>query len=304
MSTLTSWTAALCLFAACAEPAQPTEPASGVATSPTPAASDMWIERADGQAEPPVQELSLGLSHAAWSELLARHVHGDRVNYAGFATERAALDAYIASLCAVSPAELARAPRRERFAFWINVYNAHVVALVLEAYPIASIRDLDRDTGSIWKRRFIALGAHDPEGKGQKLSLDVVEHEILRPRFEDARVHAAINCAAESCPALRAEAFEPARLEEQLDEQARAWLADASRNRFDAEKRRLQVSALFDWFAQDFARDAGSVPAWIARFAPSSEAAWIEAELAQGKELELETLAYSWKLNDLAPERR
>ena len=108
------------------------------------------------------------------------------------------------------------------------------------------------------------------------------------------------NCASESCPPLAPEAFRADLLDQQLDALVRAWLADASLNRFDRERRRVEVSEIFDWFAADFERDAGSVRAWIARYAPSAEAAWLKDD---GK-LELRTLPYSWKLNAVPQARR
>lgn len=232
-------------------------------------------------------------THAAWTSVLDAHVQGDRFDYAALARDRGPLDAYLAELATVTRAQLEAWTRAQRYAFWINAYNAFTVHLIVDAYPVASIKDLGSMLSPVWKKRFIPLGALDPDGEGQALSLDVVEHGILRPRFEDARVHAAVNCASESCPPLRNEAFVAERLDEQLDEQVRAWLADPRRNRYDRASEELRVSAIFDWFEDDFERDAGSVSAWIARYAPAAEAAWIRA----ADDLDVEFLDYSWELN-------
>jgi hypothetical protein len=200
----------------------------------------------------------------------------------------------LAELRGVTPGELAKWTREQQLAFWIDVYNAHVVALVVESYPIASIEDLGDEAMPVWKKRFVDLPAHHPSGKPGKLSLDDVEHGILRAKFADARIHAAICCAAEGCPPLRPEAFVAARLSKQLDEQCRKWLSDAERNRFDRERGRVELSKVFEWFASDFERDAGSVLAWVAHYAPEAEAEWLRESKPK-----LAYLPYSWKLNDV-----
>jgi len=250
-------------------------------------------------SEEPAVERSFDHEHARWTRILGRHVHGDRFDYAALAKDRGELDAYLAELSSVTPDELEGWTTKQRFAFWINVYNAFTISLVVDHHPVDSIRDIGSLLRPVWKKRFIPLEALDPDGKGQKLSLDVVEHGILRPRFEDARVHAAVNCASEGCPPLFAEAFVAERLDAQLDEQARAWLADPERNRYDRAESEVRVSAIFDWFEEDFERDAGSVQAWIARYAPASEAGWIRA----AEDLDIEHLDYSWKLNAFVRER-
>jgi hypothetical protein len=215
-------------------------------------------------------------------------------DYAGLKRDRSVLDAYLAQLERVGPADLATWSADERFAFWVNVYNAYAVALIVDHYPVASIRDV-RDLGdAVWKEPLVPLDGLRPDGQPGALSLNDVEHGILRERFQDARVHAAVNCASESCPPLRAEAFRADRLDEQLDEQVRRWLSDPARNRLRADARVLEVSKIFEWFEGDFEREAGSVPAWIARHVPADQAAWVGASPAP----EVRYLDYSWRLND------
>ncbi len=233
-------------------------------------------------------------SHALWAHVLAKHVVGDRFDYAGLKRDRTTLDEYLEQLHALKPEELAAWTREQQFAFWINVYNAHVVALVLTEYPVDNIKDIGGLFSPVWKKAFIAMPGLHPSGKPDYLSLDEIEHQILRPRFRDARVHAAINCASISCPPLRNEAFVAERLDDQLDDQARKWLADPTRNRFDEAKSRAEVSEIFDWFKDDFVRDGGSVLGWIGKYAPASEATWLSKV-----KVKLSSLDYSWKLNDV-----
>ena len=234
-------------------------------------------------------------SHAVWTEVLAEHVQGDRFDYAALKKDPAKLTAYIETLRAVDAKTLASFTDDQRMAFWINVYNAHVVQLIVDNYPVKSIRDLGTLVNKVWNKRFIQMPALHPDGKNKNLSLDDVEHKILRPRFEDARVHAAVNCASISCPPLRNEAFVAARLDAQLDEQVRLWLQDTTRNRFDVAKGKLEVSKIFDSFKGDFVRESKTVQAWIAKYAPEDVAAFIES----AKKVKVSYLDYSWKLNDV-----
>lgn len=254
------------------------EPPSPIETSP---------------ASPLAEGAEFDQEHRRWTKLLAEHVQGDAVDYVGLKGRRAELQAYLDELAAVTPAQLASWTRDERFAYWINTYNAFCIQLVVDNYPVDSIRDLGGKLfGRVWDKEYIPLAAHHPDGDDDPLSLNDVEHEILRPRFADARLHAAVNCASVSCPPLRPEAFVAERLDAQLGEQMRGFLADDARNRFDRDAREANVSEIFDWFAADFERDAGSVRAYLARFAPG-DGSWI-------READLDYLDYDWSLNDTA----
>ncbi len=243
----------------------------------------------------PLRAQGFDHGHALWNEVVATHVKGDRFDYAALEKDRAKLDAYLKQLAAVGPKELEGWSREQRYAFWINAYNANCIALVLSEYPLDSIKDIGNWFSPVWDKRFIAMTALDPKGKGRKLSLTDIEHEILRPQFKDARVHAAINCASLSCPPLRNEAFVAERLDAQLDDSTRKWLADPTRNRFEPAKARAQLSAIFDWFKDDFERDGGRRE-FLAKFGPAEHGAWLRGEA----KLEIGFLDYSWKLNDVA----
>lgn len=280
------------LLTACGLSGEPRESAG-------PAAGQVAQEGVPGSPQEPAaqdKEVAFDQEHTLLTEVLRKHVKGDAVDYKALKKDRAKLDAYIAGLEGVTPEQLAKWTREQRYAFWINVYNANVLKLIVEHYPVDSIKDIGSLLRRVWNREFIEMNAHHPAGKDDALSLDDVEHKILRPRFKDARVHAAVNCASVGCPPLRAEAFVAERLDEQLDGQTRAWLADTARNRFDEAQRTLHLSKIFDWFEVDFRRDAGSVQAWVARFAPPA-AKWV----AGAEKPKLRYLDWSWKLNDTAP---
>ena len=233
-------------------------------------------------------------THTAWTRVLKSHVRSGQVNYAKLKKNHAELDAYLATLEAVTPTQLKSWSRDQRFAVWINGYNAYTVNLIVDNYPVKSIQELGTMMTQVWKRPLVPLQHLVPDAKGKKLSLDTIEHEILRPHFEDARVHVAVNCASESCPPLRNEAFVADKLDRQLDEQAKAWLANDALNRYDRTATRVQISKLFEWFERDFLRAEGSVQAWLAKYAPDEHAAWIK----KAKNLKVEYLEYSWKLNE------
>jgi len=231
----------------------------------------------------PQQDLLFDHSHAAWTAVLERCVQGDRFDYRVLSESRGPLDEYLLRLRGVRPDELAAWTRAERFAYWINAYNAFTVHAVLTRYPVESIEEVGTEDEPVWERKLAPLGHLLGGAEAELISLAAIEDDVLRARFEDARVHAALSRAAESGPPLRSEAYQAERLEPQLDEQARAWLANASLNRFDRERGRIEVSALFEWRARDFERDAGSLRAWIERFAPKEHSAW----LAEAGELDL-----------------
>lgn len=234
-------------------------------------------------------------THARWTEVLEAHVRGDGVDYKKLKSDHAKLDEYLASLETVMPEEFAGWDREHQYAFWIDAYNAYTLKRVVDAYPIESVKDIvDDDKKELWDQEFIPLGKLFPEAGDRKLTLNDVENRILRPKFKDARVHAAVNCASRGCPPLLPEAFVADRLEKQLDAQVAKWLADTSRNRYEREKKRLRVSKIFEWFREDFERDAGSVRSWIAARAPEAEREWIAAT----EDLTIEYLDYSWKLNE------
>jgi hypothetical protein len=234
-------------------------------------------------------------SHKPWTEVLSACVRGDLFDYKKLKQDRSKLDAYLGSLEAVMPEEFASWKRAQQYAFWIDAYNAYTVKRVVDAYPIDSIKDLGDDKQSVWAQEFIPLGRLFPEAGDRQLSLNDIENKILRPKFKDARVHAAINCASRGCPQILGEAFIAESLDKQLDAQVERWLGDSTRNYFNPRLEKIAVSKVFDWYRDDFVRDAGSVVGWLATHAPEADREW----LATIKDSKLLYMEYSWKLNDV-----
>jgi len=223
--------------------------------------------------------------HGRWNALLEAHVLDGGVDYLGFKRDEEKLAAYLAQLDAIDPDRLESA---ERLAFYINAYNAYTVKLILENFqdnrPVASIKKIGGFFSSPWSIRLVRIG-------GRLLTLDNIEHDIIRPQFRDPRIHFAINCAARSCPPLRGEAYVGERLERQLDDSTAAFLNDP--NATFVAGNVLHLSKIFDWFSEDFGDDAAS---FIARYARGELAAAIKAA---GPSLRLKFLPYDWSLNGI-----
>lgn len=225
-------------------------------------------------------------SHKTWSAVLARYVHDGRVDYRGLDREgRPALDGYLQALQAAAPQEPAWT-RQQRLAYWINAYNAYTVRLILDHYPVESIRSIGLLPGAAFRTRFIPLGVDRRHG----LSLDDIEHGILRKRFQDARVHFAIVCASKSCPSLRSEAYRSGDLDDQLDDAARRFLQDPRKNWFAPDTNTLYLSSIFKWFGEDFERDGGTLQAYVARYWEGSVATQLRSPRVVFQE-------YDWSLN-------
>ena len=241
--------------------------------------------------------------HGAWDALLKQHVvvaaggSASTLRYAALRTQRPALKAYLDTLSAVSLASYGAWSQPQQLAFLINAYNAFTVELILTRYPdLKSIKDLGSFVQSPWKKKFFQL-------LGQERSLDEVEHEMIRAPgvFDDPRIHVAVVCASIGCPMLRNEALVAERLDSQLDDALRRFLADRSRNRFDAGTGTLSVSKIFDWYRKDFERGHkgyDSLQTLFARHADvlgSTPQAQAEIRASRYK---LAFLDYDWALND------
>jgi hypothetical protein len=238
-----------------------------------------------------------GAAEASLDALLGRHVsmHADgvaRVAYARWkatAGDMAALDAWIAQAAARRPSAM---PRAEAFAFWANLYNALTLKVVLDRYPVRSIRDI-RSTGvpfdprqfnGPWRTRLVSV-------EGRAMSLDDIEHGVMRPTFRDPRVHYAVNCASIGCPNLRARTFTAAGLEAELDDAARAFV-NHPRGVSVLPDGRLRVSSIYHWFREDFGGDDAGVIAHLRRYGGPALAARLAAATA------IAGHDYDWTLND------
>ena len=208
-------------------------------TVPTPPSSrpESTLDRSTTDALPEAPDAP---SHAAFDQLLRTYVDArGRVDYAGMKNQHAKLKVYLNELSMERPDD--SWTRDERLAYWINAYNAATLDLILDNYPLKSIKDLDG--GKPWDVKRVKLD-------GNTYSLNEIENSVIRPRFREPRIHFAVNCAARGCPPLRNEAFVAERLDRQLAEQTRKFLNDPAYTNLDGET--LTVSRIFDWYGEDF----------------------------------------------------
>jgi hypothetical protein len=220
------------------------------------------------------------VDHSLYGQLLERYVKDDVVDYRGFQNEESKLDKYLKILENVRTEDL---PRNEQFAFYINAYNAWTVKLILTGYPgIKSIKDLGSVFKSPWKKKICRID-------GDLITLDDIEHNILRPRFRDPRVHFAVNCASKGCPPLRSQPYVGRMLDQQLNETTTAFINDPDRTRLEGCT--LYVSKIFDWFSEDFDED---VVDFVSKYAEGDLKENLDA---QKKDIKVKYLDYDWSLN-------
>ena len=217
--------------------------------------------------------------HKQWSDLLMTHVDSAGwISYKGFVDDSTKLNAYLRSLSSFPPNS--KWSEEEKLAYWINVYNAFTIKLIVDYYPVSSIKEIKKGVpfiNSVWDIEFFEIG-------GEKVSLNEIEHTILRKDFDEPRIHFAIVCASKSCPKLLNKAYDSENLEEQLVLQTKMFLNDSSKNVI--EEKQVELSSIFKWFSKDFTQH-GSIKDFIEPYVnqPFSKSAKVKY------------LEYDWSLN-------
>ncbi|MBK8580751.1 MAG: DUF547 domain-containing protein [Flavobacteriales bacterium] len=219
--------------------------------------------------------------HSSWNELLQGHMHDGLVDYKGLVKEKDKLHAYCKSLSSTPPAD--NWSKNDQLAFWINTYNAFTVQLIVDNYPVKSIKDLNPSVSvplvhTVWTSTKFNIG-------DKEYSLDDVENKVLRGKLDEPRIHFAINCASISCPPLRNEAFTGERVQEQLDDQARKFINNPNYNRVSKDK--SELSKIFSWFSGDFKKQ-GTVIDFINQY----------SKVKMDANAELSYMNYDWNLNE------
>lgn len=213
--------------------------------------------------------------HDLWDVLTKKYVSAvGKVNYKGMKADLGKISSYLEHLKNTPPKN--DWSKNEKLAYWINLYNASTVYLIASNYPTSSITKLNG--GKPWDKKFVKSGT-------KVYSLNDIENNIVRPRFKDPRIHAALNCAAVSCPKLLNGAFFPRKLNSQLDKQTRAWINDSSKNKLNGNK--AQLSQIFDWYKTDF---KDGVVAFINKY--------ISTGVALEPKAKITYLEYDWALNE------
>ena len=235
------------------------------------------------------------LDHGLWDGLLNRYVDS-RGNVAyqqwlGSVEDRRGLDKYLARLSVAGPQ--LKADKSAQIAFWINAYNAVTVRAIHHVYPTTSIRNHTAKVigFNIWKDVLLFVG-------GQKYTLQQMEHELLR-RMDEPRIHFSIVCASRGCPRLLNESYTAEKLEEQLTKATREFFADRRHFRFDPSGKRMQMSAILDWYKEDFGDEPAAVLDTISPYLPTL---WAR-RAAERNEVVISYLPYDWLLNDQATAR-
>ena len=220
--------------------------------------------------------------HNAFDALLKKYVTGAGVKYSAWRNNDADMDKlqkYVAFLETQNPECWSR---DDGLAYWINLYNAATVRLILQNYPVKSIKDLGNFIKTPWKKRIVSVA-------GRELTLDQIENKIIRPQFEDARIHFALNCASIGCPPLAPFAFRADSLELLLEAVTKNALSDEKNVK--VEKDIVRVTKIFDWYEEDFVKESGSVRDFLAHYLPEQKHIFLN------KNVRIENLSYSWKLN-------
>lgn len=220
--------------------------------------------------------LSVSGQSKTFDRLLKKHVDTKgNVNYEGFQKDIAVLDNYLGFLDKANTTTFA-SDNAEK-AFWINVYNAYTIKIILSNYPLKSITDIKKDGKTAWKTPFVKAG-------GKTYTLDFVEHEILRKKFKDPRIHVGVNCASGSCPKLANFAFTAENIDAELEKLMTDFVNDTSRNKL--KKNSVQISEIFNWFKGDFTAN-GSVIDYLNKY----------SKVKISKKAKIKYLPYDWSLN-------
>lgn len=240
----------------------------------------------------PLPTLKFDHSHQDFTEILQKYVilqgASSRVNYKELKKNSTVLETYLKKLESVTPVQFKSWTTNQQYAFWVNAYNAYTIKLIIDKYPVKSIKELGGLFSSPWKKRFFSL-------LEQKRHLHEIEHKILRIQFNEPRTHFALNCASIGCPALLDEAYNPTKLESQLEQQTQTFLKDKSRNSINIKENNLILSKIFKWYQEDFTKNGG-IQKFVAKY--MTDDPLVKAKLHKG-EFKIKYSYYDWKLNKL-----
>lgn len=226
------------------------------------------------------------VSHQLWNELLQKHVKANGlVNYQGFKADEEKLNKYLQILSNNHP-NTKNWSEQEQIAYWINAYNAYTIDLILQHYPLTSIKDITNLNipfiSSPWDIKFIEI-------EGQKYDLNNIEHGILRKQFNEPRIHVGVNCASISCPNLPTYAFTADELDKQLNKRMIAFLSDTTKNKITRDS--IKVSKIFNWFKGDFTKNGQTLVEFLQPY----------TKITIKSDADIEYLDYNWNLNEYEP---
>ncbi len=225
-------------------------------------------------------------AHTLFAGVLQKHVKDGRVSYKDLKSAPEILNNYLDQMAAVQESEFQKWTGAKQLAFLINLYNASTLKLIIEHYPLRSIKDIGNILKGPWDQPCVRLF-------GQSVTLNHLEHNIIRKKYRDPRIHFALVCAAKGCPPLRDEPYVSERIEEQFQDQGRRFLGSPQKNSVDITRKLVYLSPIFDWFEKDFTEKSGSVLSFVQPYFPSDQS----RALLKGN-YGIKFTDYDWTLND------
>lgn len=222
-------------------------------------------------------------SYSIYGNVLSVYVENGLVDYKGLKSDPGNLRSFLESSERVSKQEFESWAAEEQLAFLINVYNARTLGLVIDNYPVSSIKDIGSGGKGPWDEPVVKIF-------GETITLNELENSLIRKNFKEPRIHFALVCAAMGCPPLLDKPYIGANLDTQLDAQTKKFLSDTGKNSFDEKSRTLRLSPIFEWYAADFEAEAGSVAGFLKKYYPG---------LSADRYIIVYT-DYDWSLNDLS----
>jgi len=224
--------------------------------------------------------------HTLLTNVLKKYVVPGKVSslvkYDELKKNRSELDNYLKGLESLSKSDFSKFNNDQKLSFWINAYNAYTLELIIDNYPLKSIKDLGSLFKSPWKKKFIKLF-------NKTMSLDGIEHDTIRKQFKEPRIHFAVNCASMGCPSIANEAFTESNLESLLQERSLHFINNDMKNSFNATKKTMKISKIFDWYGVDFNEKFGSYQNFIQTLKP---------EIKGLAKFKVKWSNYGWGLND------
>ena len=222
-------------------------------------------------------------SNEVYANVLSIYVEDGLVDYSGLKADPEDLNNYLSQTSSVSKETFDGWAESEQLAFLINLYNTQTLDLIIQNYPVKSIKDIAKKSGGPWEQPVVNLF-------GDKITLNALEHEIIRKNYPEPRIHFALVCAAMGCPVLIDKPYTASALDDQLEEQTKLFLMDKEKNSIDVKKKTLMLSPIFDWFKQDFIAKSGSVIEFVNPYFDNQA----------NKKFKIKYTHYDWSLNDQA----
>jgi hypothetical protein len=234
----------------------------------------------------PARAAEFDQSHSLFDAVLKQHVKNARVDYATLKAHPQDLNRYLSQVAAVTKVEFKKWSEPKQITFLSNAYNAYTLRLIIDHYPLKSIKDIGNIFSGPWDQPVVRLF-------GETTDLNTVEHKILRKEYSEPRLHFVLVCAAKGCPPLRGEVYVGTKLEEQLVDQAKQFLTDTRKNRVDAAGRTVYLSPIFKWYGEDFEKKSGSVLKALQSYWPKKDRA-----AAAAGDFKIRYTDYDWSLNE------